>query len=154
MIAVKDGWTSSNEVTYVYNLSITEGGDSLNQSLTSTTSDNDEENEVEDDDSDTSTVQKPGKVSGVSVKNKAGKKLYVKWKKKNSVSGFQIQYAQNKKFTVKKKTKNVGKGTSSKTFSGLKKGKMYYVRVRAYNKKNSKVVYGNWSNVKKVKIKK
>ncbi len=41
-----------------------------------------------------------------------------------------------------------------KTITGLKKGKTYYVRVRAYQKADGRKYYGNWSKVKKVKIKK
>ena len=37
------------------------------------------------------------------------------------------------------------------TISKLKKGKKYYVRVRAYNK--GKKAYGDWSNKKAVKVK-
>jgi len=36
----------------------------------------------------------------------------------------------------------------------LKKGKTYYVKVRAYRKMNGKTYYGSYSSVKKVKIKK
>ena len=99
-------------------------------------------------------LKKPGKVTGLKVKNKKKKKIVVKWRKKTNVSGYQIQYALNKKFTKKKKSKWVGKKKSSKTISKLKKGKKYYIRVRAYRKKSGKKLYGKWSKVKKVKIKK
>lgn len=46
---------------------------------------------------------------------------------------YQIQYADNKKF---------------------KKKKTYYIRVRAYKLDGSKKVYGSWSKVKKIKVKK
>ena len=100
------------------------------------------------------TLKKPGKVTGLKVKNKKKKKLVISWNWKVNMSGFQIQYAQNKKFTKKKKSKMVGKWTSQKTITKLKKGKTYYVRVRAYKKSSSKKVYGKWSKVKKIKIKK
>ena len=46
------------------------------------------------------------------------------------------------------------KGTS-KTISKLKKKKTYYVRVRAYRKDSlGKYIYGSYSSVKKLKIKK
>ena len=99
-------------------------------------------------------LKKPGKVTGLKVKNKKKKKIVVKWRKKTNVAGYQIQYALNKKFTKKKKSKWVGKKKSSKTISKLKKGKKYYIRVRAYRKKSGKKLYGKWSKVKKVKIKK
>ena len=99
-------------------------------------------------------LKKTGKVTGLKVKNKKKKKIVVKWRKKTNVAGYQIQYALNKKFTKKKKSKWVGKKKSSKTISKLKKGKKYYIRVRAYRKKSGKKLYGKWSKVKKVKIKK
>ncbi len=101
-----------------------------------------------------SKVSKPGKVTGLKVKNKKKKKMIVSWNWKTSVAGFQIQYAWNKKFTKKKKSKMVGKWTSKKTITKLKKGKTYYVRVRAYKKSSGKKIYGKWSKIKKIKIRK
>ena len=74
-------------------------------------------------------------------------------KKQSNAVGYQIQYAQNNKF-ISKKSCNVCKYTTSKTLKGLKKGKTYYIRVRAYNRGAGKTLYGSWSVVKKVKIKK
>lgn len=89
------------------------------------------------------------------LKNKKKKKLYVQWKWQVEADGYQVQYALNKKFTKKVKTKNINSFLKeSTTIKKLKKKKKYYVRVRAYKKFNGKKVYGAWSNVKKVKIKK
>ena len=99
------------------------------------------------------TVKKPGKVKITKAKNVKTKKLTVKWKKTSKAKGYQIQIASNKKFTKGKKTKTLSKTTYS--FKKLKKNKYYYVRVRAYvYDSNHKKVYGSWSTVKKVKIKK
>ena len=99
------------------------------------------------------TVKKPGKVKITKAKNVKTKKLTVKWKKISKAKGYQIQIAYNKKFTKGKKTKTLSKTTYS--FKKLKKNKYYYVRVRAYvYNSNHKKVYGSWSAVKKVKIKK
>ena len=99
------------------------------------------------------TVKKPGKVKITKAKNVKTKKLTVKWKKTSKAKGYQIQIASNKKFTKGKKTKTLSKTTYS--FKKLKKNKYYYVRVRAYvYNSNHKKVYGSWSTVKKVKIKK
>lgn len=99
------------------------------------------------------TVKKPGKVKITKAKNVKTKKLTVKWKKVSKAKGYQIQIASNKKFTKGKKTKTLSKTTYS--FKKLKKNKYYYVRVRAYvYNSNHKKVYGSWSTVKKVKIKK
>ena len=98
-------------------------------------------------------VAMPSKVKITSVKNNKLKSFVVIWKKNNGVKGYEVQYAINKKFTKSKKSKTITKLTL--TVKKLKKGKIYYVRVRAYNtdSKGTKV-YGKWSAVKKVKIKK
>ena len=83
------------------------------------------------------------------VDNKS-KKISLKWKKISGAKGYQIQYATNKKFKSKK-TKTTTK--LRYTIKKLKKKKTYYVRVRAY-KSSKKKVYGKWSNVKKIKVKK
>lgn len=99
------------------------------------------------------TVKKPAKVKITKAKNVKTKKLTVKWKKTSKAKGYQIQIASNKKFTKGKKTKTLSKTIYS--FKKLKKNKYYYVRVRAYvYNSNHKKVYGSWSTVKKVKIKK
>lgn len=104
-------------------------------------------------DSSSSTVKKPGKITGVTVSNKKGYKLAVHWKWSVDASGFQVQYALNKKFTKGKRTVKAGEYASSKTVKVQKK-KTYYVRVRAYKEKSGQVKYGAWSAVKHVKIKK
>ncbi|MCD7715739.1 MAG: hypothetical protein LUI39_04720 [Lachnospiraceae bacterium] len=47
-----------------------------------------------------------------------------------------------------------GASKVSKTLSGLKKGKTYYVRIRTYKKVNGNTYYSAWSSKKTVKIKK
>lgn len=86
-----------------------------------------------------------------SAKNIAGKKVAISYKKSVEAEGYQIQYAIKKNFSGKK---TVTTKKTSATLKSLKKGKTYYVRVRAYRTLDGKTVYGNWSNVKTVKIKK
>ena len=102
-------------------------------------------------------VDEAGKISApakVKIKKaKAGKKkIKVTWTKQTDADGFEIQVATNKKFTKNLKVVTVKKGTAgSKTIKKLKKGKKYYVRVRAYkNVKNGKV-YGKFSKKKRSK---
>lgn len=88
-----------------------------------------------------------------SLKLKAKKKAFTAtWKKVQNATKYQVQYADSKKKLGKAKKKTVGK--TSVTIKGLKKKKTYYVRVRAYMKKDKKTIYGKWSSVKKIKIKK
>ena len=101
-----------------------------------------------------SKVTAPGTPGVKYVKNVKSKKIIVKLSKKVSgAKGYQITYATNSKFTKGKK--NVDMKSTSKTITKLKKGNTYYVKVRAYKKDSAgKKVYGKYSSVKKVKIKK
>lgn len=88
-----------------------------------------------------------------SKKSSAKKKLTVKWKKNAKASGYQVQYSTSSSFT-KKTTKTVsGASTLSKTISGLKSGKKYYVRVRSYKKVKGEKYYSAWSTVSSVTVK-
>lgn len=89
-----------------------------------------------------------------SVKNKKGKKVKIVLKKKVSgAKGYQVAYSRDKKF--KKSVKKVGFIGKTKTIGKLKKNRTYYIKVRAYKKDvNGKKIYGPYSKVKKVKIKK
>lgn len=80
------------------------------------------------------------------------RRVKVTWKKDSQADGYQIQYAGNAKFTVGKKNVTISKkGVPSHMISKLKKGRKYYVCIRAYKKIDGKKWYGAWSKVKKVK---
>ncbi len=99
----------------------------------------------------TSTATQIAKVKIKSAKNKAKKSVLVKWKKVSGADGYQVQYSAKKSF--KKKTSKTRKATKFKA-KKLKKKKTYYFRVRAYKIVDGKKVYGDWSKVKVVKVKK
>lgn len=100
-------------------------------------------------------IIKPGKASLKKAVNAKGKKIKATWRKESGVTGYEILYATNKKFTKGKKVIKISKAsTSTKTIAKLKKKKTYYVKIRSYKTIDGKKVYGNWSNSKKVKIKK
>ena len=94
---------------------------------------------------------------GTSLKSvsKKSKGFTAKIKKQaTQTSGYQIQYATNSKFSKNKKTVTVkGNKNTSKTVSGLKGGKKYYVRVRTYKTVNGKKYYSSWSKAKTVTTK-
>lgn len=99
-------------------------------------------------------VSKPSKPAISALKNTKSKQMSIKLKKKVSgAKGYEMVYATNKKFTKNKKT--VRFTAVTKTVKKLKKGKTYYVKVRAYkvDSANSRV-YGKYSSVKKITIKK
>ena len=90
-----------------------------------------------------------------SVKNVKRQKLTAAWKKVTGVTGYQVQLALNSKFTSGKKTANLkGAGTLKHTFTGLKKKKTCYVRMRSYKTVSGKTLWSTWSKTKKVTIKK
>ena len=60
---------------------------------------------------------------------------------------------QQRKSLKKAKVKNIKTNTPKYTIKKLKK-KKYYVQVRAYRTVNGKKIYGDWSKVKSVKVKK
>ena len=101
--------------------------------------------------SDIVNVDKPAKVTLKYAKNSAKKAIKISWKKM-TVNGYEVQIALNKKFTKSKKT--ISSTNTTLTVKKLKKKKTYYVRVRAFNKDGSNKIYGSWSKIKKVKIKK
>ena len=94
----------------------------------------------------------PKKTKVISLKSKKAKSFIVKWKKVKNSKGYELQYARNKKFSKGKKKIITSK--CKLTVRKLKKGKTYYVRVRAYciGSDGSRIC-GKWSSVKKVKIK-
>jgi len=102
------------------------------------------------------TEKAPGKAALASVKASGGKKLTVKWKKMAGASGYEVQCCLKKNFKsgVKKAMAKKGNKTSL-VIKKLKKGKSYYVRIRAYKtvKVNGKTqkLYGAWSKAKKSK---
>ena len=101
----------------------------------------------------TTQITKPDKIKLKSAKSTGKKKLKVVWNKNTKIAGYQIQIALNNKFTKSKKTKNVAKNVTSIIFTKLKSKTTYYVRMRACNTLGSKKVYGEWSTVKKCKVK-
>lgn len=99
------------------------------------------------------TVKKPGKPAIKKVTAKKSK-LTVKLKKKISgATSYQIVVSNTKKFkkTNKVTVKNGKKVTISVKYKKLKikKGKKYFIKVRAVKKANGKNVYGKYSGVKK-----
>lgn len=87
------------------------------------------------------------------LKNTKGK-LTITVKKVQGAAGYQFTYSTDKKF---KKGKTTTKTTTKNTLTikKPKKGKTYYVKVKAYKKDSVKSnVFGKFSKVKKLKIKK
>ncbi len=96
----------------------------------------------------------PKKATVTKIKSPAKKEVAVTWKKDSTASGYEVQIATNKKFSAGKKSQTIKNNkTITKTFTGLKSGKTYYVRVCAYKTIDGKKVYGDWSALKSIKCK-
>ena len=99
------------------------------------------------------TKVKVAKASLTSAKNSKSKQILLKYKKVSGAKGYEISYSTDKKFKKVVTKKNTAK--TSYTISKLKKGKIYYVRIRAYKMDSTgKKVYGKYSSMKKVKVSK
>ena len=91
-----------------------------------------------------------GKVKLVSVKNRGSNKAKLTWKKVSGADGYEIFMKTGK--SGYKKIKTIAKGkTVIFTKTGLKKGRNYSFRIRAFKKSQGKKVYGSYSNVKTLK---
>jgi len=97
----------------------------------------------------------PGKASISSAKNISGRKIKVKWPAKTgtgAASGtkYIVEYSTDKKFKSDMEQEIVSGSKTSCTISGLKRGRTYYVRIKAYSVKQK--TYGKASKIKAVKI--
>ena len=94
----------------------------------------------------------PKKVSSLKLSSPSAGKMKVSWKKSTSgnCSRYEIQYWRSSNSSSKKTVKVTGYKNTSKTISGLTKGKKYVVRIRQY--KNGQ--YSDWTSTKSITVKK
>ncbi len=130
--------TSSNNIS---------GTNTSNSNNTTNVLTNGQGNSATANNSDSSASISKSKVKISSLKNSKKKAFVLKFKKISGAKKYDVSYSLNKKFK-----KAVTKTTAKTTFTvkKLKKGKTYYVRVRAVNGATK----GSWSKIVKVKIKK
>jgi len=86
----------------------------------------------------------------ITVKKKGGKKAKISWKKVAGANRYELQYSLKSNF--KKGLKKIILKKTSVTIKNLKKGKVYYFRVRGIAKNGGKNIYGKYSSKKKIKI--
>lgn len=95
----------------------------------------------------------PKKATSVKAVHLGNRTVRVTWKRDKKASGYQIQYSLKKSFK-----KGVGKVAvkknriTSKNLRNLKKGRVYYIRVRAYRVIDGKKAYGPYSKIKRVSV--
>ncbi len=89
-----------------------------------------------------------------SAKSQKRGTVKLKWKKDATGEGYQIQYARSKSFSGAKEVVVKKSGTVSATIKKLKAGKTYYVRIRSYKNVGKATFCSEWSDARRVKIKK
>ena len=95
---------------------------------------------------------KPGKIKGFNAKSYLKRRIYCSWSGGNLGNMCEIQFSNTKGFKKVQKFRL----KSNKHSFGCKMDrskKVWYVRIRSYQKKNGKTYYGKWSAIKKVKVK-
>ncbi len=97
-------------------------------------------------------VTVPGKVKGVKVTNKKKKTLTITWEKTSGAKGYQVRFATTRK--IPKGSAFVNLTGHRAALTDLKKGSVFYVKVRAYKLKGKKKVFGAYSGIQKGKVKK
>lgn len=97
------------------------------------------------------TVKAPKKVKGVSIKNNKKKTLTITWKKVSGAKGYQLRFGTSKNLSGGSTAMLTGRRAA---LTDLTKGRVFYVKVRAYKLNGKKKVYGSYSTVKKGKVKK
>ncbi len=102
------------------------------------------------------TATKVSQAKLKTVKSSKSGTLTATWSKPGGADGYQLYLSTSKKFTSKTTKKvTVKKGKTVKTtVKSLKKNKTYYVKIRGYKTVNDKKVYGSFSTVKSVRVKK
>lgn len=85
------------------------------------------------------------------VSSTAKGRATISWSDVSGETGYQVYYSTDNKSFTKLASYKGWPDTQYKT--GLKSGKTYYFKVRAYTKVDGKTVYGSFSSVKSVKIK-
>ncbi|MDE7312613.1 MAG: leucine-rich repeat protein [Eubacterium sp.] len=95
----------------------------------------------------------PAKPASLKLQSKKKGQIQAGFQAIDGAAGYQVDYSLKKSF-VSAKTKEVRKSAKAKTITGLKAGKKYYIRVRAYSLDSmGNRIYGAYSAVKSVIVK-
>lgn len=89
---------------------------------------------------------------GVKAKSSGKKKIKVSWKKVKGAKGYQIGVASKKKGKYKVKLTVKGGSKKSAALKKMKSGKVYYIKVRAYQLSGKKKTAGKYSKIVKIKV--
>ena len=84
------------------------------------------------------------------IEKKEAGRMKVTWNANNFASGYEICYSSNENFIGSKTVQVPSAQTVKEVIGGLKPGMKYFVKVRAYNTKNSTTYYSAWSEVQSI----
>jgi len=84
--------------------------------------------------------------------NSAAGTAAVAFGKSSGATGYQVEYSSSSTFEKSRKITLKDSSARSAEITGLKKGRTYYIRVRAYKKAGTATFFTNWSPKKTVKI--
>ena len=88
-----------------------------------------------------------------SLKKAAAKKIKINWTENKKADGYRIQYSTDSGFRKNNLSTTVKKAVNVTAVIGnLKKGKTYYVRIRAYKTMGKKTYSSAWSASRSIKI--
>lgn len=95
---------------------------------------------------------RPKKTTLKSLKRKSAATAKAIWSKVSASDGYIIYISNYSSRGYQALLTIDNPKISSYTITGLKKGKTYYIKLCAYRKINGKIVYANYSNIKKLKM--
>lgn len=96
----------------------------------------------------------PARPSSLTVKSSRTKEAAVSWKKVKGATGYQIYRSTSSKGTYKRIKTTMGNSAIKYTDKTVSSRRTYYYKVRAFSVNSSgKRIYGNFTSVKRVKVK-
>ena len=97
-------------------------------------------------------TQAPYKTNISKLSTYIGSHIKVDWTKTAGASGYHIKYADNSSMTDAKEVMVKGNSTFTRTLTGLKNGKTYYVKIQTYRTVSGKTYWSSWSDAKSIKV--
>ena len=97
-------------------------------------------------------TQTPYKTPITKLSTYIGSHIKVDWTKTAGASGYHIKYADNSSMTGAKEVMVKGNSTFTKTLTGLKNGKTYYVKIQTYRTVSGKTYWSSWSDAKSIMV--
>ena len=100
---------------------------------------------------------KPGTTKITNVKSKAKvednrRTILIYWKKLGDIDGYKI-YCSNSRYGKYRLADYPYNASTKSTYFYLKRHKTYYFKIRTFKYANSKTIYGNYSSVRKIRVK-